>query len=84
MNLGDVGRLVVTQERLDVLKHLSAQIAISIENARLYNEMERIILEESPWIFLYYNTNTWLVQPNVHGLKATNPLRLPLEYVKKS
>lgn len=50
----------------------------------LYNEMERIILEESPWIFLYYNTNTWLVQPNVHGLKATNPLRLPLEYVKKS
>lgn len=50
----------------------------------LYNEMERVVLEESPWIFLYYNTNTWLVQPNVHGLKATHPLRLPLEYVKKT
>ncbi|HRI64907.1 MAG TPA: AAA family ATPase [Polyangium sp.] len=36
-----------TQERLDVLKHLSAQIAISIENARLYNEMERKVEERT-------------------------------------
>lgn len=36
-----------TTERLDVLKHLSAQIAISIENGRLYNEMERKVEERT-------------------------------------
>lgn len=36
-----------TPERLDVLKHLSSQISISIENARLYNEMERKVEERT-------------------------------------
>lgn len=49
----------------------------------LYNAMEKIVLDESPWIFLYYNVNIWLIQPNVKGLTAVNPLRLPLENVKK-
>jgi len=36
-----------TPERLDVLKHLSAQIAISLENGRLYNDMERKVEERT-------------------------------------
>ncbi len=36
-----------TQERLDVLKLLSSQIAISIENGRLYNEMERKVAQRT-------------------------------------
>lgn len=53
------------------------------QRTELYNKMEEIVLDESPWIFLYYNVNIWLVQPNVKGLTAINPLRLPLENVKK-
>lgn len=75
----------IALEKADSLYEAALSPTISqSQRFALYNQMESMILDESPWIFLYYNTNTWLVQPNVHGLKATNPLRLPLEYVKKT
>lgn len=34
-----------------------------------YNEMERIIIEEAPWVFLYYTVNYRLAQTSVIGLR---------------
>ncbi len=49
----------------------------------LYNGMERIILDEAPWIFLYYNAIQRLVSPSVKGLTVDGSDRLVLETVRK-
>lgn len=53
------------------------------ERYALYNQMERIVVEECPWIFLYYHVNQWLAQPSVHGLTMDGSERLVLERVFK-
>jgi len=41
----------------------------SIQRNRLYNQVERIIVDDAPWIFLYYPTTYFLMQKSVHGLE---------------
>lgn len=53
------------------------------ERYALYHRMERIVLDECPWVFLYYNVNMWLAQPNVRGLTLDGSERLTLERVFK-
>ncbi len=50
----------------------------------LYRQMERMIIEESPWIFLYYSRIERLLQPSIHGLSLDGADRLVLETVRKS
>jgi peptide/nickel transport system substrate-binding protein len=49
----------------------------------LYNQMERIVLNDAPWIFLYYNIHQRLAQPSVIGLRPEGIDRLILETVDK-
>lgn len=53
------------------------------DRASLYNAMERIILDEAPWIFLYHDVLVRLVQPNVKGFTIDGSGRLMLERVWK-
>ncbi len=49
---------------------------------KLYSEAERRIVEEAPWVFLYFYTTHLLHQPNVMGIKL-GPLGMPfIEYRK--
>jgi peptide/nickel transport system substrate-binding protein len=54
------------------------------ERASLYHQMERIVLEESPWIFLYHDVLIRLTQPNVKGFLLDGSGRLLLERVYKT
>ncbi len=54
------------------------------ERYKLYNRMERIVLDEAPWIFLYYDVNQRLVQPWIDGLYIDNQNRLVLTQVRTS
>ncbi len=54
------------------------------ERYALYNRMERIIIEEAPWVFLYYDVLVRLTQPNVHGFTVDGSDRLVLERVFKT
>ncbi len=49
----------------------------------LYNRIEEQVLEDSPWIFLYYNKVQWVVQPSVRGMFLDGSNRLLLEKVSK-
>ncbi len=62
---------------------LSPKLTFS-ERAALYHEMERIVLEESPWIFLYHDVLIRLTQPNVQGFLLDGSGRLLLERVYKT
>ena len=55
----------------------------SAERYKLYNQIEEIVLQHSPWILLYYNKVQWLVQPNVQGMFLDGSNRLLLEKVSK-
>lgn len=48
-----------------------------------YRRIEEIVVEESPWIFLYYNKIQRLVQPKIVGLPLDGSDRLVLERVRK-
>lgn len=45
----------------------------------LYNEMERIVLDQTPWIVLYYTINQRLVQPWIRGVYLDSQNRLVLK-----
>ena len=34
---------------------------------KIYNEMERIVIEDAAWIYLYYNQKIYLLQKGVNG-----------------
>jgi ABC-type transport system substrate-binding protein len=55
----------------------------SEQRYRWVHEAERQILEDCPWVFLYYPVIQRLVQPNVTGLPIDGSDRLVLERVRK-
>jgi len=46
--------------------------------------MERIVIEEAPWVFLYYHVVLRVVHPQVKGLTLDGSDRLLLERVYKA
>ncbi len=49
----------------------------------LYRQMEQRILEEAPWVLLYYPRLIRLLQPTVRGMHVDGSDRLVLECVRK-
>jgi len=54
------------------------------ERCALYHAMERIVIEEAPWIFIYHEILFRILQPNVRGFILDGTGRLVLERVHKS
>ena len=50
----------------------------------LYHRMEQIVIEESPWMFLYHDILIRLTHPNVKGFTLDGTGRLLLERVYKT
>lgn len=74
----------IRNTRLDSLYTAALNPLLSpVQRYALYNGMEHIILDEAPWIFLYYNAIQRLVQPSVKGLTVDGSDRLVLETVRK-
>ncbi len=61
---------------------LSPRLDDASRNA-LYSRMERIVVEEAPWVFLYYHVVLRVFQPHVKGLTLDGSDRLILERVSK-
>jgi peptide/nickel transport system substrate-binding protein len=62
---------------------LSPRLTEASRNA-LYSRMERIVVDEAPWVFLYYHVVLRVYQPHVKGLTLDGSDRLILERVYKS
>ncbi len=71
--------------RVDSLYRAALDPKLSADaRAALYGEAERLVLDEAPWIILYYTIVQRLTQPGVSGY-AVDPLdRLNLTYVRKT
>lgn len=75
----------ISLPELDSLFNRALQPGLSAaERSSCYNRMERIILDESPWVFLYYDVIQRLTHPNVHNYSVDGSDRLVLENVYKT
>jgi ABC-type transport system substrate-binding protein len=47
----------------------------------LYRQAEQLIINDAPWVPLYYSTEYWLVKPHVKGFTSV-PMIIPqFQYV---
>ena len=53
--------------KTDSLYELAMKLTDFEARKKLYNEMESLVMEDSPWIVLYYNEIVYLKQRRVHG-----------------
>lgn len=75
----------IARSDLDSLYRLALVPGRSPEDrAALYHQMERIVVDEAPWVFLYHDVLLRLTHPNVHGFTVNGSDRLVLERVFKT
>ena len=69
---------------VDSLYDAALAPGLSVEQSRdMYAEMERIVLEDAPWLFLYYSRVHHLTQPWVSGYRSTALQTFDLRRVSK-
>jgi len=68
---------------IDRLYEKSIRITDFEERKKIYNEMERIVVEDAAWIYLYYNQKHYLLRNNVIGFFLDGLNNLVLKYTKK-
>ncbi len=68
---------------IDRLYEKSIRITDFEERKKIYNEMERIVIEDAAWIYLYYNQKHYLLRNNVTGFFLDGLNNLVLKYTKK-
>ena len=66
------------QPRVERLITMAEDITYEPKRYELYQEAERLLIEDAPWLFLYHPVEYQLVQPRV-GQFAAHP-QLPLAY----
>jgi oligopeptide transport system substrate-binding protein len=64
----------------DSLYELALRLTDFSKRAGIYNDMERIVLEDCPWILLYYNEIIYLKSPKLKGLYIDGLNNLILKY----
>lgn len=66
----------------DSLYDLAMKLTDFNSRAKLYNEMENIVMENSPWIILYYNEIVYLKQKRVKGMYIDGLNNMMLRWAK--
>jgi ABC-type transport system substrate-binding protein len=53
---------------VDSLYELGLKLTNFDERMKVYRELDKIILDESPWMIIYYNQFIYLKQKNIDGM----------------
>jgi peptide/nickel transport system substrate-binding protein len=69
-----------TNKAADSLYELAMKLTDFNTRAKLYNEMEEIVLEDSPWIILYYNQIIYLKNKRLKGMYIDGLNTIILKY----
>ena len=54
------------------------------ERIKIYDEMQKIVIEDAAWLNLYYNEKVYLLQKNVDGFYVDGLNIINLKYTKKN
>jgi len=72
-----------SNKEIDKLYEQSIKITDFNERKRIYNQMEKIVIDDAAWIFLYYNQKNYLLQKNVKGFFLDGLNNMVLKYARK-
>ncbi|MGV8017202.1 MAG: ABC transporter substrate-binding protein [Ignavibacteria bacterium] len=68
---------------IDMLYDKSILVTNFDERKKIYNEMERIVIDDAAWIYLYYNQRIYLIRNNVKGFFLDGLNNIVLKYTSK-
>lgn len=68
---------------IDKLYEKSIKLTDFNERREIYNEMERIVIDDAAWVFLYYNQKHYLLRNNIKGFYLDGLNNLVLKYTAK-
>jgi peptide/nickel transport system substrate-binding protein len=54
------------------------------ERKKLYDEMQKIVIDDAVWLYLYYNQKVYLLQKNVEGFYLDGLNIINLKYARKN
>ncbi|MEP7145645.1 MAG: ABC transporter substrate-binding protein [bacterium] len=54
------------------------------ERKKIYDEMQKIVIEDATWLTLYYNQKIYLLQKNIEGFYVDGLNIINLKYVRKN
>lgn len=69
---------------IDELYEKSLQITDFNERQKIYDEMQKIVIEDAAWLYLYYNQKVYLLQKNIEGFYLDGLNIINLKYTKKN
>ena len=72
-----------SNSKIDELYEKSILITDFNERKKIYNEMERIVIDDAVWIYLYYNQRIYLLQKNISGFYLDGLNNINLKYTRK-
>ena len=69
---------------VDELYEKSLQITDFSERQKIYDEMQRIVIDDAAWLYLYYNQKVYLLKKNIDGFFLDGLNIINLKYTKKN
>ncbi|MCX6162400.1 MAG: ABC transporter substrate-binding protein, partial [Ignavibacteriae bacterium] len=73
-----------SNKTVDTLYEKSIRITDFEERKKIYNEMERIVIDDAAWVYLFYNQRIYLLQNDVHGFYLDGLNNIVLKYTRKN
>jgi peptide/nickel transport system substrate-binding protein len=68
---------------IDKLYEKSILITDINERKKIYDEMQRIVIDDAVWIYLYYNQKVYLLQNNISGFYLDGLNNVNFKFTKK-
>ncbi|MBS1552841.1 MAG: ABC transporter substrate-binding protein [Bacteroidetes bacterium] len=77
-------RVGYSNPAVDELYEKALKITDFTERKKIYDEMQKIVIDDAVWLFLYYNQKVYLLQKNVEGFYVDGLNIINLKYTKKN
>jgi len=69
--------------RFDALYEKANKLTKFEERKKLYDEMQKIVIDDAAWLFIYYNQQVYLLHKNIEGFYLDGLNIIKLKYTKK-
>jgi peptide/nickel transport system substrate-binding protein len=69
--------------RIDELYEKANRLTDFEERKKIYDEMQKIVIEDAAWLFVYYNQQVYLLHKNIEGFYLDGLNIIKLKYTKK-
>ena len=70
--------------RIDELYEKANRLTDFDERKKIYDEMQRIVIEDAAWLFVYYNQQVYLLHKNIEGFYLDGLNIIKLKHTKKN